>query len=330
MILLRSLAISRFRGIREGNIQGLTDVNLLIGRNNSGKTTVIEAILRLLGTHGQSTDLLRRALPQVCSQIRQDSGQIDREAWYKQDLTQPLLLEAKVGESTAPNSSRDLALALRMTADRGEPQGEPSAQEEPNGISKNQAAGLLRAVTLLRPADAGNRNIETQLWPQLLEKRRDKLLTRTLNDIFSLNAESVALLPDNRLMVLFDDHSLPLDVQGDGTRAAMRTIMVLTMMKNSLLMLEEPECHQHPGSLERFARAICKLAREQEVQLIISTHSAECVRSFLKAAGEAGSEAAVFHLSLTNGKQEARRLDLEAVETLQATGVDVRFLDLYA
>lgn len=95
-------------------------------------------------------------------------------------------------------------------------------------------------------------------------------------------------------------------------------------------MLEEPECHQHPGSLERFAAALCRLAKAQEVQLTISTHSAECVRSFLKGAKAADSEAAVFHLTLNDGKQDARRLDPEAVETLTNTGVDVRFLDLYA
>jgi predicted ATP-dependent endonuclease of OLD family len=96
------------------------------------------------------------------------------------------------------------------------------------------------------------------------------------------------------------------------------------------MMLEEPECHQHPGSLERFAAALCKLAKTLDVQIIVSTHSGECVRSFLKAARDAQSEGAVFHLTLTDGKQEARRLDPEAVESLTATGVDVRFLDLYA
>jgi predicted ATPase len=106
--------------------------------------------------------------------------------------------------------------------------------------------------------------------------------------------------------------------------------MALSMLKNTLLMLEEPECHQHPGSLERFAGALCRLAKMQSVQLLISTHSAECVRSFLKAAKAASSDAAVFHLTLNDGKQDARRLDPEAVETLTDTGVDVRFLDLYA
>jgi len=163
-----------------------------------------------------------------------------------------------------------------------------------------------------------------------LSDRRDRLLTETLNEVFGLDAESFQLLPANHLMVLFQRYGLPLDLQGDGTRAAMRTLMTLAMLKSTLLMLEEPECHQHPGSLERFASALCRLAKARAVQLIVSTHSAECVRSFLKAASAAHSDAAVFHLTLDDGKQDARRLDPEAVEALTDTGVDVRFLDLYA
>lgn len=110
----------------------------------------------------------------------------------------------------------------------------------------------------------------------------------------------------------------------------MRALMLLTALKQTLFIMEEPECHQHPGSLDKFATAVCNLAKVNEVQLIISTHSQECVKAFMKAAEGAKSSAAVFHLSLTDGIQTARRLDPDAVQTLAETGVDVRFLDLYS
>src|SRR5439155_6847674 len=134
------------------------------------------------------------------------------------------------------------------------------------------------------------------------------------NDIFNMEVEQLQLLPDQRLLVLFSDYSLPLDVQGDGARAALRCLMMLANLQGTLFILEEPECHQHPGSLERFALAICRQAKEQDVQLLISTHSADCVRSFLNGSQEVGSESAVFHLKLENGLLDARRLDAETVE----------------
>ena len=45
----RSLEIDNFRGIRELKINDLTRINLFVGRNNCGKTTLLESLLLLTG-----------------------------------------------------------------------------------------------------------------------------------------------------------------------------------------------------------------------------------------------------------------------------------------
>jgi predicted ATPase len=332
MIRLHSLRISRFRGVREGSLQGLADVNLLVGRNNSGKTTVAEAVMRVLMTgRGRGADLLDRNIDQLWSQIRNAQAGYPPELWYQQDQSQTIALEGTLGESTVPDQANGAVLSLAVRWLQPQNMGVTPTQAFPGGPGLQvPVAEFANEVTLFRPLDATNSNIENTFWPRLLSDRRDKVLTKILNEVFGFRAEGFQLLPDKRLIVLFERHSLPLDAQGDGTRAALRALMMLAMLRGTLFLMEEPESHQHPGSLERFARAVCRLAREQEVQLLIGTHSGECVRAFLKGAQEAGSEGAVFHLSLEDGLQEARRLDAETVETLSSTGVDVRFLDLYA
>jgi uncharacterized protein len=331
MIRLHSLKIERFRGVREGKIEGFADVNLLIGRNNCGKTTVVEAIMKTLWLHVQGVDVLGRHCLSFWSQIRQESGSFLSEWWFRQDKSRPIALTVElqnVGQNRVVESS---PLWIKIVDQpRQDFQHSEVAQLQILVESKEELVQFIKGMILFRPLDGLNQEIERKLWPQLLANRRDKILTKSLNEIFGLEAESFQLLPDNRLIVLFDSYSLPLDAQGDGTRAAIRSLMVLAMTRRSLFIMEEPECHQHPGSMARYAKTLCGLAKEQEVQLLISTHSAECARAFLDAAKEKKSEAEVFHLSLTDGKQEARRLDAEAVETLQSTGVDVRFLDLYA
>ncbi|MFT3881410.1 MAG: AAA family ATPase [Gemmatales bacterium] len=306
---IESLSIKNFRGIRQGAVEGLADVNVFVGRNNSGKTTIIEAITRLAQHFGLGGDLLGRDMNNFWQNTRRRSGEHLR---YMQ--------------------ARDEALEVNVTIEKVVHR----LTIQPNGntiIDPQHSQGkreFLSKMFVLAPQDAFDHTIESRFWHTLLANRRDKYLTTTLNTVFNLKAETFQMLPDGKLMVLFSEYSIPLDLQGDGTRTALRTMMILAMLKRTLLMLEEPECYQHPGSLERFALALCKLARQQEVQLIISTHSGECVRAFLKGAKEAESEAALFHLKLEDGIQEARRLDPEAIETLNSTGVDVRFLDLYA
>jgi AAA15 family ATPase/GTPase len=43
-VLISSISISNFRGIRSGRIDGLTGINVLMGANGAGKSTVLEAI----------------------------------------------------------------------------------------------------------------------------------------------------------------------------------------------------------------------------------------------------------------------------------------------
>ena len=43
-IILKDLHIKRFKGIKDLFFDDLVNINLLVGRTNSGKTTVLEAI----------------------------------------------------------------------------------------------------------------------------------------------------------------------------------------------------------------------------------------------------------------------------------------------
>lgn len=97
MIRIDSVEINRFRGIRQGTISGFSDVNLLIGRNNSGKSTVGEAITwaaRVIG----GTDPLGRDPMVIWDRARQ--GASGRELWYRQDQSQSMSVTLRIGRVT--------------------------------------------------------------------------------------------------------------------------------------------------------------------------------------------------------------------------------------
>lgn len=191
-----------------------------------------------------------------------------------------------------------------------------------------RTAFLARAVAFL-PGDACNLEIERDSWPAVLAPRKDKLLIASINEIFGLQVEQFQLPPDGRLLLLLPDRAIPLDAQGAGTRAAVRCLIRLALAEHALFVVEHPENHQHPGSLRRLAAAICRQAKDSDTQVIVTTHSMECVRAFLDGSGAAGSSFAVQHLALADGKLTVRTLDAETVRGLDRTGVDVREFDLY-
>ena len=60
--MIKRLVIHRFRGIREGVLNDLGKVNLLVGPNNSGKTAILE-LLYLGGTSGRLAHLILDDVP---------------------------------------------------------------------------------------------------------------------------------------------------------------------------------------------------------------------------------------------------------------------------
>ena len=328
MIRLDSIKIERFRGIRTGEVSGFVDVNLMIGRNNCGKSTVAEATtLATVGPIYGGGVLLPPQPHGAFPRRATDTWVIDRrekslgsaEIWYGTDPSSSYACNATLVDGAGAQ-----ILHSGLIVDS------PNRVKEIIRVGGSEdAVSFANRVQTFVPSDAMRVELENAVWQQLLTMRKDKALVAAINDVFGMNVEQLNLPPSGRMMLLFPDHGLPVDVHGDGTRAVLRSLIVLASLQGTLFIMEEPECHQHPGSLEKFTRAVCKLAKSQSVQLLITTHSIECVKAFLAAAEECGSESAVFHLTLDEGELTSRRLDAETVESLQSTGVDVRTLDLY-
>jgi len=59
--MIEQLAIHRFRGIRQGKLEDMGKINVLIGPNNSGKTAILE-MLYLTGASGRDVTLLSEKL----------------------------------------------------------------------------------------------------------------------------------------------------------------------------------------------------------------------------------------------------------------------------
>lgn len=63
--MITGVKIEEFRGgVREGGVEGLAPISILVGPNNSGKSTALEAIAALgLGTDAKAIASLLTALP---------------------------------------------------------------------------------------------------------------------------------------------------------------------------------------------------------------------------------------------------------------------------
>ena len=326
---ISSVAIKNFRGIREGVVKGLSAINLVVGRNNSGKTTVAEAISRTCiaasfprGFGAQ--DVAGRDLLELWKLARAEgasSGQMHVEAWYRSQTNAILECTLQFEHGSADGFALRAATGP-LTPTMGV--GPPMMVAQPVAMS-GPIASFAASATVCRMADLARSAPESQLWRKLLANRDDKVLLKSLQSTYGFDLEQIQLLPD-RLLLLYPDYAVPLDSHGDGTRVAARLWMMLAALRSTMLIVEEPEVHQNPASLRGLAGVTCSLARERHIQLFITTHSAECVRAFLDAGG---AEVSVFHFSLDDGLLESRRVGANGATQLLESEIDLRTLDEY-
>ncbi|MBI4570298.1 MAG: DUF1802 family protein [Planctomycetes bacterium] len=342
MTRIERLEIEGFRGIAKGLIEGFADVNIFVGRNNCGKSTALEAICGWLDDVASQyqrtlTDPMGRTFPVRWQAARSETGSLDPlYLFFRARKGKTALAEVRgamcQGETGFPttklltavwNLSQDAVLLPHRQSNS------PETDSMMRQLLNIPSFSFFERAAVFLPEDHKDSHIERTLWENLLDARIDRFLVGALNEIFGTAIKQLHL-SQTAFKVLFDQYGHPVDLLGDGARAALRCLMLLTVLENTFFMIEEPESCQHPGSLRRFARGVCTLARERRVQLFLTTHSMECVRAFCDAAEEAASECAVFHLRLSEGDLQARRFVPDEARALLHLGVDLRHFDLYA
>ncbi len=130
------------------------------------------------------------------------------------------------------------------------------------------------------------------------------------------------------LHLVLTDKSIPYYVVGDGIRYVLISLMMLSVPKNSALLLEEPELHTHSSLLRLTTNAIVRAYKERDNQLFISTHSLEFIDMVIDEAKKAGlrNEDLIIHRTiLRNGILSTEKYALdEAEEALRKLRWDLR------
>lgn len=101
------------------------------------------------------------------------------------------------------------------------------------------------------------------------------------DEIYDLTIDTTTI-PDNPiLVVLFNNgQSIPLFMMGDGTIRLVRLILEIILCKGQRLMIDEIDNGMHFSRMKEVWRVLLKVANKNNTQLFITTHDAECLKTF--------------------------------------------------
>ena len=123
-----------------------------------------------------------------------------------------------------------------------------------------------------------------------------------LNDIYRTNIEHLSYNffppPQRRLVAALPETSVAVDWYGDGFRYAVNILSFGVVLNGTALLVEELETHQHPESLRKLTETLFELAKQQDLQLFLTTHSMELITYALEAAEKTEIDLKLHHLTL--------------------------------
>jgi len=328
--VISSIEITRFRGIREGKLEDLTPLTILVGPNGCGKSSVLDAMLiggsRTIGQaigeavirhggleFGAPWLLWRKGIPGPCKIAIHTNYATNTAAGigeYVREIKLELAKQAN-GQHAVSAASQDTSVNRTFDPDvttvfftRGN---DYSVRNEAVCLISLKEFPGTRAVQAKRP------QVDKPLY-QLLDEARTQGVLRTVVEIVQgvvPGAKELAIGVEGDIPLSYldyGDHAVPVALCGDGVYSLVLLSLELATYPDGTVLLEEPEVHQHPGAIRQTIRAILAAVR-RDIQVVLTTHSLELIDLLLmESSAEDLERLSVYRLELNDGVLSSFRM----------------------
>lgn len=290
-----SVTVEAYRKLKGVHIGALSRINLFAGANNSGKTTLLEAIY-LLSRQDDFDGLV---------EVIRRRGKVPKDQIDPEWLLEQMVGETRVkGEFDGEKASvafsvydEDLQVldrsrylqSVEIVAEYGKVKQESLTRLYKGRDRETQADAIRWLCPAVysspfflnephRYAGFYHRSVQSKSLPRIFDFIREQVLP-SLNDI---------RLVDERQRFLVDDSAFdyPLDLMsyGEGLQRIFFISLIFASAANGIVLIDEFENAIHTELIGRFSGFIHTLAQTFNVQVFLTSHSKECIDAFVRDA----------------------------------------------
>ena len=349
MTLLSSFKAVRYRGIDGLSLPRLSRANLVTGVNGIGKTALLEAMWLFIGRYRPAllwSEHVHRSGNQVLDPIDElangmlelhgvERGQIHRiQACFEHasDLGRPIAIGG-----TAQERLTQLSVAGRIDTflDGKLAKGNIAGmQPTPWGgvLHENPAPPSDRPNCIISCAESQLGRIDEYLrhYSDLTRKEGKQKLIDAVSMIRPTIRNIEILTDEERVSYLWasttDGDPLPLGDLGGGVVRACRLFLDFFASRDGVLLVDEMENGIHHSVLRDVWNQARLWMHEWNVQLVATTHSAECIRAAMTAFADSPEDLSIHKLYMNDalGKVEAATFTGETLEGARDLNLEVR------
>ena len=304
--MLKRLQIRNFRGFNDLTIDQLSGINLIAGKNNAGKTSLLEALFLLAGAGNADMALNANVMRGFESNGIQAREPFWKQLFFDLDMGQSLEIEGvhtSQGRLTLQITSERQS-TVKAPLDPGDTISETNLFAERSlvfqytgGASRNPIKSRIRRIKpqeieINQPATnspfqatillSRTRSIHEDAirLGRLRQQKQGDLLVKALQ-VVEPKLQSIEDNSSSGTPMIWGDIGLselvPLSVMGEGMAQMARLILAIAATPNGVVLVDEVENGFHHSVLPDIWRAVDTAARQFRTQIFATTHSLECV-----------------------------------------------------
>jgi len=334
--MIKKITIENFRCFDKLKVLGFERVNLISGKNNAGKTALLEAIFLNSAPRPDTIFLLRQVRREQASFSKALPERTWSNFFFEQNEDNTILIEAILenGDSKVVDISIEEALKSMLVQDsfqEDKDSEEKSKSEVIFSATESSVSALnistrlnnvktfetqvissakgIVAIRDLRASDGknvsfipsflrvSNRDLTSEFDKARLNERDDEVLKAFKSiDNSITEVESFSIGEPTIYLKREGKGRLPLSLFGDAINRIADIILKIVNTENSIILIDEIENGIHHSNQVYFWNILYKLANELNVQIFATTHSLEMTQAFIKAGLEHENSAAHFEL----------------------------------
>ena len=303
--------IQNYRGIRDCQIKDLNLVNLFFGKNNCGKSSLLESIFILSGPSNP-------ALPVVVNNVRSLVGSKEENMlidFYRANSNNVIQI------SSAGNNKRKLEISMLQSQSKDVSldslnQINTELMGKHYGLKLNFSVGnedkCYHTELLVKEGSGDTGKIitdknykediftrfmpscqihanENEMLAEIIKNKKEGAIIDALR-IIEPKIKTIQLV-DNSIMVdVGYAKLLPINVLGDGVRKILNITLSIHKCSNGILLIDEIDNGLHHSIMQKLWEVIMKTCQEFKVQLFASTHSIDIIKSLVQVINEHDSK----------------------------------------
>lgn len=312
--MIDHLHIKNFLAFPELVVPELKLINLVAGKNNTGKTALLEALWIF------AADARTPAIEIVSKR---------RKGRLKYDPKNDFLGTGAAFFSNYPLFAiNDLEAEYKFNEgvvlfQKREGKKEVLVEINYNPFDENQEP--LNILALAR----SNYKTLSKLWNRVALTDDELQVLSILSSAFDKEIVRISVT-DEQILILEKDIQRPYNVEslGEGAKRILFLALAIVNSKGGLLLVDEIETHLHHSVIRKLWKIIFEYAIKWNIQVVATTHSQDAIRELFyeAAANESYQDVSqVLRLQIgRNGKHEVIQYPYERLEFMMSTKMEIR------